>query len=153
MNHFARFILNFFIYIAIVGGLIFGLPRFLSWSLQTPYPMAAVTSGSMWPVLNEGDLVFIQGGQALADLKTGDIIVWRGVDGQGFTIHRIAKLNGSQITTKGDANFNADPAIEYDQVVGRALTWPARLAGGGNKPVHIPYLGSITVLASNLQQK
>ena len=140
MNHFARFILNFFIYIAIVGGLIFGLPRFLSWSLQRP-------------VLNEGDLVFIQGGQALADLKTGDIIVWRGVDGQGFTIHRIAKLNGSQITTKGDANFNADSPIEYDQVVGRALTWPARLAGGGNKPVHIPYLGSITVLASNLQQK
>lgn len=149
MNRAVKFILNLVIYLAIVGGLIFGLPRLLTWALKTPYPMAAITSGSMWPVLNEGDLVFIQGGRKLEDLKVGDIIVWRappaagrGADGQGFTIHRIAKLNGSQITTKGDGNFNEDPVIEYDQVIGRALTWR-------DKPVHIPYLGSITVLASN----
>lgn len=143
MKRAARFTLNLFIYLAIVGGLIFGLPRLLTWALKTPYPMAAITSGSMWPVLNEGDLVFIQGGRKLEDLKVGDIIVWRGSAGQSFTIHRIAKLNGSQITTKGDANFNEDPVIEYDQVVGKALAWKS------GKPVHIPYLGSITVLASN----
>ena len=32
----------------------------LSWYLDTPYPMAAITSGSMWPVLKEGSLVFIK---------------------------------------------------------------------------------------------
>ena|SRR3989344_6913769 len=145
MSRSRRFILNLFVYLAIVAGLIFGLPRLLSWGLNTPYPMAAITSGSMWPALNEGDLVFIQGERPLAELKTGDIIVWRGSDGRGFTIHRIVKLNGSQITTKGDANFNDDSPIEYDQVVGRALTFR-------DNPVHIPYLGSITVLASNWKQ-
>ena len=145
MNRVTRFIINLAVYLLIVGGLIFGLPRLLTWALRTPYPMAAITSGSMWPVLNEGDLVFIQGERPLAELKTGDIIVWRGSDGRGFTIHRIVKLSGSQITTKGDANFNDDSPMEYDQVIGRALTWR-------DKPVHIPYLGSITVLASNWKQ-
>ncbi len=145
MSRAARFILNLFVYLAIIGGLIFGLPRFLTWALETPYPMAAITSGSMWPVLNEGDLVFIQGGLAPEEIAPGDIIVWRGSDGRGFTIHRVARINGSQIITKGDANFNEDQPIEFDQVVGRALTFRDR-------PVHIPYLGSITVLASNWQQ-
>ncbi|MEK7585517.1 MAG: signal peptidase I [Patescibacteria group bacterium] len=134
--------LKLVIYFAVVGGLIFGLPRFLSWSLATPYPLAAVTSGSMWPVLNEGDLVFIKGSLKLDDLKIGDVIVWRGLDGRGFTIHRITKMEGEKIITKGDANFNPDDPIAFDQVVGRALTWKERL-------VHIPYLGSVTVLASN----
>ncbi|MBI2097795.1 MAG: signal peptidase I [Candidatus Vogelbacteria bacterium] len=142
MSRAARFILNLFVYLAIIGGLIFGLPRFLTWALETPYPMAAITSGSMWPVLNEGDLVFIQGGRKLEELKVGDIIVWRGTEDRGFTIHRVARINGSQIITKGDANFNEDQPIEFDQVVGRALTFRDR-------PVHIPHLGSITVLASN----
>ncbi len=137
-----KLILNIITYFSLVGGLIFGLPRFLSWSLGTPYPLAAVTSGSMWPVLDEGDLVFIKGSLHLADLKVGDIIVWRGVDGRGFTIHRITELEGEKITTKGDANFNPDDPITFEQVVGRALTWRDKL-------VHIPYLGSVTVLASN----
>lgn len=145
MKRATRFIINFVIYLAIVGGLIFGLPRFLTWALDTPYPMAAITSGSMWPVLNEGDLVFIQGGVRLEELKTGDIVVWRGSEGRGFTIHRIAKINGSEITTKGDANFNDDEPIGYDQIIGRTLSFRGSL-------VRIPYLGSITVLASNWKQ-
>lgn len=139
-----KLILNIIIYVAIVGGLVFGLPRFLSWVLKTPYPMAAITSGSMWPALNEGDLVFIQGQVPLEKLQVDDIIVWRGANGQGFTIHRIARLNGSEIITKGDANFSEDQPIQYDQVVGRTLNF----RGG---PVSIPYLGSITVMASNLK--
>src|SRR3989344_8794896 len=112
MKRVLKFLLNVGIYAAIVVGMLFGLPRFLSWSLKTPYPMAAITSGSMWPVLNEGDLVFIQGDRPLEELKVGDIIVWRGSDGLGFTIHRIARLDGSQIITKGVANFSEDPPIE-----------------------------------------
>ena len=48
-------------YVVIVGGTVVGLPKALSWYLETPYPMAAITSGSMWPVLKEGDIVFVQG--------------------------------------------------------------------------------------------
>jgi len=142
-----KFALNTFIYIAIVVGLVFGLPRFLSWALETPYPMAAITSGSMWPALNEGDLVFIKGGLKPEDLGVGDIIVWRGADGRGFTIHRVARVHGSEILTQGDANFNEDSPIQFDQVVGRAVEYKS------GKPINIPYLGSITVMASNLKDQ
>ncbi len=148
MSKFSRFTLNLFIYLVIIGGVIFGLPKALTWALNTPYPMAAITSGSMWPVLNEGDLVFVQG-VAREDLRVGDIIVFRNEGGSpgrsaggGFTIHRIAKLEPNQLVTKGDANFNPDSPINYDQVVGRSWKLAGRL-------VHIPYLGSITVMASN----
>lgn len=144
MRRVYRFVFHALCYVLIVGGLIFGLPRFLSWSLATPYPLAAITSGSMWPVLDEGDLVFIRGGLKFEELKVGDVIVWRDQGGPGFTIHRIHHFAGSEIITKGDANFNPDPAITYNQVVGRALSWRGRL-------VHLPYLGSITVLANNWQ--
>lgn len=133
----AKFFLNFAIYAAIVAGLLFGLPRFLSWYLGTPYPIAAITSGSMWPALNEGDLVFIQGVERDA-LKVGDIIVWR--NPQGFTIHRIVKLNDATLVTKGDANFTEDGPVRYEDVVGRTY----QVFG---KPARLPYFGMITVYA------
>ena len=130
---------------AIVGAIVYGLPKFLSWSLNTPYPMAAITSGSMWPALNEGDLVFIKGGLKKEDLKEGDVVVYRNERGGSFTIHRIVELSENDFTTKGDANFQEDKPTPYDQLIGKALT----LSG---KPLHIPYLGSITVIANNLKQ-
>jgi len=42
-----KFLLNLAIYLVIVFGILFGMPRFLVWYLHTPYPMAAITSGSM----------------------------------------------------------------------------------------------------------
>lgn len=144
-NRMKKFALNLIIYLMIVGGLVFGLPRLLSWGLNTPYPMAAITSGSMWPVLNEGDLVFIQG-VPRESLKVGNVIVFRNDGGPGFTIHRIVELGANNLTTKGDANFDNDSPVKYENVVGRALTW-------GKDPVHIPYLGSITVMANNLREE
>lgn len=136
---------NGLIYVVIVGGIVFGLPKFLSWSLHTPYPMAAITSGSMWPVLNEGDLVFVQGVSGKADLKIGDVIVYRNKVNNTFTIHRIVKMNDDTVVTKGDANFTEDAPASYKDVVGKALVL------FGEKPFHIPYLGSITVFANNLR--
>ena len=52
---------DFILYVVILATILFGVPRFLSWYLETPYPIAAITSGSMWPALKEGDLVFIEG--------------------------------------------------------------------------------------------
>ena len=139
-----KILINLFIYIAIVGAIVYGLPRFLSWSLATPYPMAAITSGSMWPALKEGDLVFIKGELKKEDLKEGDVVVYRNEKGGSFTIHRIVKLSEKDFTTKGDANFQEDKPTSYDRLIGRAVT----LSG---KPLHIPYLGSITVIANNLK--
>ena len=138
-------ILNAAIYFVIIFGIVFGLPKFLSWSLHTPYPMAAITSGSMWPVLGEGDLVFVQGVSGKEELKIGDVIVYRNKVNNTFTIHRIVKMNEDTLVTKGDANFNEDAPTSYSGVVGKALVL------FGDKPFHIPYLGSITVFANNLR--
>lgn len=134
-------IIDVVIYVVIVGGIVYGLPRFLSWYLHTPYPMAAITSGSMWPVLKEGDLVFIHGGMKKEDLHVGDVVVWRDPNGTSFVIHRIVELGTNTLTTKGDANFTNDSPVPYANVVGRAVV----LWGG---VFHVPYLGSVTTYAS-----
>jgi signal peptidase I len=143
MRILSSFIINFLIYVAIVAGLVLGLPELLSWRLGTPYPMAAITSGSMWPALREGDLVFIQGAEK-SDLAVGDVVVYRNDGGPGFTIHRIVRLDEETFTTKGDANFENDKPVPYGRLVGRNLT----VLG---KPARLPYLGSITVVASTLR--
>ncbi|MFN7088378.1 MAG: hypothetical protein ACK4NX_00930 [Candidatus Paceibacteria bacterium] len=190
---------------------IFGLPKFLKWALNSDFPMAAITSGSMWPTLKVGDLVFIQGigakdqqplqarrleyswknpiprrvitlkdeSDAPADqgvirrlefgsnpipqlamilkfgsahkkenfpsIKVGDIVVYRNKSNNTFTIHRVIKVDKMYFTTKGDANFQEDPPARYEDLIGKAFTLFGR-------PVHIPYLGSITVFANNLKQ-
>ena len=140
-----RFLFDFLTYLVIVAGILFGLPKFLSWSLNTSYPMAAITSGSMWPSLKEGELVFIEGVEK-SDLRKGDIVVYRNSVGGTFTIHRIVALGETTLTTKGDANFNEDTPVSYEQVVGRSLTF-------GGRNIHIPYLGSITVFANNVREQ
>lgn len=132
------FIFNLIIYIAIVGAVVFGFPRALSWYLNTPYPMAAITSGSMWPVLKEGSLVFIKAVKK-EDIKVGDIVVYR--NEKGFTIHRVAELRENDLTTKGDANFQKDIPAKYEDIIGKTLT----IFG---KPAAIPYLGLISVAAN-----
>ena len=138
MRRLFKFLLNVSIYIAIVVALLYGFPRFLSWYLGTPYPIAAITSGSMWPALHIGDLVFIQR-VAKADIKVGDIVVWQNPN--GFTIHRVKELRENDLVTKGDANFTDDPAVKYEDVVGRTYQiW--------GKNARLPYFGMITVYAS-----
>src|SRR3990167_6068281 len=80
------------LYLAFLAGLIFGIPKGLERFLQTPYPMAAITSGSMWPALKKGDLIFIRGVQDKAQVQIGDIVIYQ--NPKGFTIHRVVKLNG-----------------------------------------------------------
>ncbi len=138
MKSFLKFILNAVVYIVIVAGILFGLPRFLAWKLDTPYPLASITSGSMWPVLHEGDLVFIEG-VGRADLAVGDIVVWR--NPSGFTIHRVKSLGETMLITKGDANFTEDAPVKYEDVVGRTY----KVFG---HDARIPYLGMITMYAN-----
>ena len=140
-------ILNFFTYIVIVAGIVFGLPKLLSHYLNTPYPMAAITSGSMWPALKEGDLVFIQGVEP-EQMKVGDIVVFRDKKNSHFVIHRVTKINDKTKTfvTKGDANFSEDEPSDFADLVGQTF----EIKG---KSIRIPYLGSITVFASNFKEE
>lgn len=138
MKSFLKFLLNIAIYIGIVAGLLFGLPRFLAWKLGTPYPMAAITSGSMWPALHEGDLIFIEGVKK-EELAVGDVVVWRNPN--GFTIHRVLELGEDTFVTKGDANFTEDAPVKYEDIVGRTY----QVFG---KDARLPYLGMISVYAN-----
>ena len=139
-----KHIFDFAIYIVIVVGIIYGLPKFLVWSLDTEFPMAAITSGSMWPVLKEGDLVFIEGVEG-GEIEVRDIIVFQNSVNNSLTIHRVIRLREGNIITKGDANFGEDPPVNYGDVIGRTLNL-------GDGPLRIPYLGSITVFASKFGQ-
>lgn len=130
--------------IAIVLGIVIGFPKLLTTVLHTPFPMAAITSGSMWPELKIGDLVFIQGVKP-EQIRIGDIVVFRNETNDTFTIHRVVNLDEDTLTTKGDANFKNDQPVPYTAVVGRTLNLAS------NKPLHLPFLGSITVFASNLR--
>lgn len=143
MKKILKLFFNIGIYVAIVSGTIYGLPKFLAWYLETPYPMAAITSGSMWPALKEGDLIFIEGVKK-EELAVGDVVVFRNRDGGSFTIHRIAELRKDELVTKGDANFNPDDPTAYEDVIGRAVKARGRY-------LRLPHLGSITVMANNIK--
>ena len=142
MRSVLKFFLNVAIYAAIVGGIVWGIPNFLSWKLGTSYPIASITSGSMWPSLHRGDMIFIEAVPKEA-LAVGDVVVWQ--NPKGFTIHRLVKLNDGTFVTKGDGNFKEDQPVRYEDLVGRALN----IFG---KPLRIPYLGYVTIKASKYQQ-
>lgn len=129
---------SWIIYVGVIALVIVFTPRILSWALDTPYPMAAVTSSSMWPTLKKGDLVFLKGVDKPEELEVGDIIGFELDDG-GFAIHRIIQIDGDRITTKGDGNQTADPVISFDRVIGYVPKIGGRLA-------KVPYLGNLGLL-------
>jgi signal peptidase I len=137
-----RGIAEWSLYLAFLAGALVLTPTILSSALGTPYPMAAVTSNSMWPALHKGDMVLLKGVDKPEDLSPGDIIGFKQPDG-GFAIHRIVKIDGNAITTKGDANKEADPFITFDKVVGRV---PSAL---GQK-LKVRYLGYFGILLGPL---
>jgi len=138
-------LIGWVLYLGFLVGLIYGVPRGLAYVLKTDYPMASITSGSMWPALKKGDLILIKGvADAKEEVELNDIIVYKNPStssGQGpsFTIHRVIKLNEETLVTKGDANNVADNPIKYEDVIGELLTFNER-------PVRIPLLGSISLL-------
>lgn len=135
-------VLNALAYVVILVGITVGIPKFLAWYLDTPFPMATITSGSMWPVLKEGDLVFIQGVTKKEDVEVGDVIVFRNNEKGTFTIHRIVSMGKDDLTTQGDANFTKDAPVKYGDVVGKTF----KVYG---KNVRIPLVGFVTMYASS----
>ena len=132
-----RMIAGWVIYLAILAVLVWGVPKALSYELKTPYPMASITSGSMWPNLKQGDMVFIKGVSSKDEINVGDIVVYK--NPMGFTIHRVIQKNASTIITKGDANNVDDAPVKYEDLVGKTLTYR------GNT-LRIPYLGQISAM-------
>ena len=131
---------NVVLYVAIVVGIMWGVPQLLSWNLGTPYPIAAITSGSMWPALKKGDVVLIKY-IPKEEMRVGDIVVWR--NEKGFTIHRVVTLDEQTLTTKGDANFSEDAPVHYGDVVWRTVMFQGT-------PFRIPYVGFVSLLRQGI---
>ena len=130
-------------YVAFVAASIYFTPKILAKALKTEYPLATITSGSMWPALEVHDLILMKGISG-NEVGVGDIIVYRNPN--GFTIHRLVRKENGALVTRGDANDVDDQPIAESDVVGRIVSI-------GSWPVHIPYLGIIArELGPKIQQ-
>ena len=146
-------IVKLVLYVAFVLAAVYYAPKLLSSALHTPYPMATITSGSMWPVLQENDLIFVKGLKG-EDAEIGQIIIYQ--NDRGFTIHRLVRIEDGPSTslgasskllvTRGDANNIEDKPIQPAQVIGRVVY-------RGDKPFRLPKLGFLTrYLGPKIQQ-
>ncbi len=113
------------------------LPLILGTVLHPEIPTAVVISRSMWPALNRGDVVFIKE-TTREEIEVGTVLIFR--RNNGITIHRVIRLDGDTIVTKGDANTREDDPITFDDVVGVNPVWFGR-------PAMIPYVGRLALAA------
>lgn len=138
------------LYAAIILLIAAATPKALGYALRTEYPIASITSGSMWPALKKGDMVFIEAAEK-GRLVVGDIVVYKNsgtLEGKdtGFVIHRIVKIDGDTVETRGDANDVSDDPIGYEEIVGKTVVW-------NGKPLKIPKLGNLTIWMSEIKTK
>lgn len=105
--------------VACVGGLPFGIKPYIT------------KSGSMEPAVQTGSLAYVDRNIERDSLTVGDIAAFK-VTGSKIVSHRVLSNDpkAGTITTKGDANDNADPPVRYENVVGEVL-------------FSIPYLGFV----------
>jgi len=95
--------------------------------------LTPVLSGSMRPGLQPGDVVVTTRVPA-RDVRAGDVVVFHPPGSDALRVHRVRTLStgprGVVMTTKGDANRDADP-------------WKARITGHDAYRVvgHVPWLG------------
>ena len=100
-----------------------------------------VLSGSMRPALQPGSVIIVQR-EPVADLKVGDILVFRQPDAPKAVIaHRVTKATpvagGVEVTTKGDANSVGDPWGPFLVRAPYAFTVRATVPGVGFASVFV----------------
>ncbi|WP_043993421.1 signal peptidase I [Leifsonia xyli] len=87
----------------LVGLLVWGIAPFaIGWHATT------VMSGSITPAIRAGDLVVIRPVSA-GQLRAGQVVQFDDPDNPGrLRLHRLVKIQGDTLTTKGDANAHSD---------------------------------------------
>ena len=102
---------------ALAAALIAGIAAIVLWPARVSEPgIYRVTTGSMSPAYPAGSAVFIQ---SAADYRIGDVVL---VDRPEFSrpvLHRIVAIDATNVTTKGDANAEADAPISISHIVGK----------------------------------
>ena len=95
------------------------------------YSLNTVTSGSMRPGIQPGDLVVLQRVDATS-LKVGDVIAYIPPSGGEPLLHRIKTLSSSGgvfVQTQGDANNTPDFGPVHLDVTASRLAWSVPLLG------------------------
>ncbi|MHA1742129.1 MAG: signal peptidase I [Candidatus Thorarchaeota archaeon] len=125
----------------VVGGTAAGYGLFM-FATGTTTPLVVVTSESMVPTLNVGDLLVLR--RVPADqIHEGDIIVYQDTWYTGAPIvHRVVRIEDVDgvlhFYTKGDANSVEDPGDRtYDEIVGVVV-------------LTIPWVGNISLWLRSL---
>ena len=109
----------------------------LIFALGTSSPAYVVSSGSMIPTLNIGDIIVVKDKDSFQTLQIGDIIVFHSptMDGR-VIVHRIYNIAidqyGVAIYTKGDNNYAPDAwIVRESHYIGKVV-------------FTLPYLGKVT---------
>jgi signal peptidase len=80
--------------------------------------LMVVLSGSMAPTFNTGSIVAVKPIE-FEQIKPGDIITFKDVDGRTVT-HRVVEINNGELITKGDANDGKDSVpVSADRIIGQ----------------------------------
>ena len=121
----SRVLVGILILLVLVGGL-----QQTRFGLRMGFGYAVVVSGSMEPNIHVNDVLVFQKHRQEA-YHPGDVILY--IRGEGTTdemlvSHRIVRIDGNTLVTKGDANLSEDAPISFSQVVGRVA-------------IRIPYIG------------
>ena len=80
------------------------------------YTFFEVATGSMANTINIGDIVVVKVNEAF---KENDIIVHK--EENSFITHRVIKIDGQDLITRGDANNSEDKPIKSDQILGKVI--------------------------------
>ena len=125
-------IILFILISLIIGFGIYGMNAKLLMNDQMPMPLGfgigVVMSGSMEPELSVDDLIFVVKDKSV---ELGDVIVYqsKGI----LVVHKVVKVEGTVITTRGTANNADDDPISISDIKGRV----AFSIGGIGKAVNI----------------
>jgi signal peptidase I len=78
-----------------------------------------VTGNCMWPLIQKGDWVLVEPVLTDPGIQTGDIVLMdRGVE---FVVHRLIKINDSEIITHGDLSRFPDPTMKREKILGKVI--------------------------------
>ncbi len=98
--------------------------------------LAVVEGRSMEPTLQPGDLIVIVKRISPKDIAVGDVVVYR--RGGTLIIHRVIRIEGDALITKGDNNWLPDPPVKFQAVLGKVLEL-------GGSPIKVPLVGYLTL--------
>ena len=79
--------------------------------------ISVVLTGSMEPTISTNDLIIVR---ETNDYEVNDIVVFQ--DHSSLVVHKIIRIEGDQIVTKGDANDTEDSPISVKQIKGEVVS-------------------------------